>query len=89
MPNMLIRHRVNDFEKWKPAFDSHRAAREAAGITDLHVWRNVYDSNEVVILFNIEDMTRANAFAGSTDLRERMKAAGVEGEPDIVFLDGD
>jgi hypothetical protein len=89
MAHMLIRHRVQDFGKWKPAFDAHRQARAAAGLKDVHLWRNVDDRNEIVLLFEASDVARAKAFAASPDLREKMTAAGVVGAPDIVFLSGD
>ena len=87
MAHMTIRHKVEDFPKWKQAFDAHRPAREGVGLKDLHLWRNVDDSNEVVILFEAADVDRARDFADSTDLKEAMKGAGVIGLPDILFLD--
>ena len=87
MAHMTIRHKVEDFPKWKLAFDAHRPAREEIGLKDLHLWRNVDDSNEVVILFEAADVDQARGFADSTDLKEAMKGAGVIGLPDILFLD--
>jgi len=86
---MLIRHKVEDFDKWKPLYDDHRSAREAAGLKDLHLWRNEDDSNEVVLLFESSDAVKAKAFVNSPDLKEKMQAAGVQGPPDIAFLSGD
>ena len=31
MIHMLIRHKVADFAKWKPAYDAHASARQSAG----------------------------------------------------------
>lgn len=86
MAHMLIRHKVADFEIWKPAYDEHRPERVAAGLTDLHLWRNEADPNEVFVLFETTDLPMAKAFADSTHLKEKMRAAGVQGPPDIVFL---
>jgi hypothetical protein len=86
---MLIRHKVQDFGKWKPAYEAHRQARAAAGLKDLHLWRNVDHPNEIILLFEASDVAKAKAFATSQDLKERMTAAGVMGPPDIVFLSGD
>ncbi len=86
MPHLIVRHRVADFAKWKPVFDDHRPAREAAELKDLHVWRNADDPSDVVLLFEAGDVAKAKAFAGSPDLKEKMQEAGVVGPPDIVFL---
>jgi hypothetical protein len=86
---MLIRHKVQDFDKWKPLFDGHREDRAAASLKDLHLWRNIDDPNEIVILFEVSDMAKAKAFAESADLKERMRTAGVMDSPDIFFLSDD
>jgi len=86
MAYVIIQHKVADFGKWKPAYDGHRPAREAAGLKDIHLWRNEDDSNEVIVLFESSDPAKARDFINSTDLKEKMKTAGVQGAPDIVFL---
>ncbi len=86
MAHMLIRHKVADFGKWKPVYDAHRSAREAAGLKNLHIWRSADDPSEVVLLFEASDVAKAKAFVGSPDLKEKMQASGVQGAPDIVFL---
>ncbi len=86
MAHMIIRHRVADFEKWKPVYEDHRSARVAAGLRDLHLWRNVDNPNEVILLFEASDVAKAKEFTGASDLKEKMQAAGVQGAPDIVFL---
>ncbi len=89
MTQMLIRHTVRDFAKWKPAYDAHRSARQAAGLRDLHLWRNVDNQNDVFVLFEVSDVAKAKSFAASPDLKQAMTNAGVTGAPDIVFLSGD
>ena len=86
MAYLLIRHQVADFAKWKTAYDAHLAARQTAGLKEKHLLRNVDNSNEVVVLFEVEDLKRAQAFVGSSDLREVMQKAGVIDKPDILFL---
>ncbi len=87
MTHMLIRHKVEDFGEWKPLFEDHRQAREAAGLKGLHVWRNADDPSEVILLFEASDLAKAKEFAGASELKEKMKAAGIQGSPDIVFLE--
>lgn len=86
MAHLIVRHAVQDFAKWKPVYDAHRSARQAAGLKDLFLWHNADKPNDIVLLFEVSDIARAKAFAASSDLKEKMAAAGVVGPPDIVFL---
>ena len=87
MPYILIRHKVADFSKWKPAYEDHLSARQGAGLKELHLLRNVDDPHEVIIFLEAEDLQRAKDFAASADLREKMQATGVMDRPDIYFLE--
>jgi hypothetical protein len=86
MAHMLVRHKVADFDKWKSVYEDHRSAREAAGLRDLHLWRNEDDPSEVLLLFEVSDVEKAKRFAGSPDAKEKMETAGVQELPDVVFL---
>ena len=86
MNHMIIRHKVADFDQWKPEFDDHRPAREAAGLRDLYLWRNADDSNEIILLMEASNLEKAREFAASSDLGDKMRAAGVQGTPEITFL---
>jgi hypothetical protein len=85
---MLVRHKVRDFSDWKRGYDTHLSKRADAGLTEKHLLRGANDSNEVVILFEAKDLSRAKAFAESADLRETMQKVGVIDKPDIYFLKG-
>ena len=85
---MLIRHRIRDFSEWKPGYDAHLPKRAAAGLTEKHLLRGADDPNEVVLLFEAQDLNRAKAFAESADLRETMQKLGVLDKQDIYFLNG-
>ena len=86
MTHVLVRHNVADFAKWKPVYDAHLAARQKAGLREKNLLRSLDNPNEVVLLFEAEDLKRAQTFAESTDLREAMQKAGVVGKPVILFL---
>ena len=84
--HMLVRHKVADFAKWKPVYDAHSSARQKAGLKEEYLFRNAEDPNEVLLLFSMEDLDKAKAFAASDDLREAMKKSGVSDKPDVYFL---
>lgn len=87
MAYMLVRHKVEDFRVWKDTYDGHLPARDAAGLREVHLLRNLDDPHEVVILFEASDIEKARAFAASEDLRRTMQNAGVIDQPDIYYLD--
>jgi hypothetical protein len=77
---------VQDFAKWKAAYDGHLSTRKTAGLTERYVLRNADNPNEVFVLFEASDLDKARAFASSADLRQKMQEAGVADKPDIYFL---
>jgi quinol monooxygenase YgiN len=87
MPYMLVRHKVADYAKWKPVYDGHAATRKASGSKGAHLFRNADNLNEIVLLFEWDDLSNARRFAQSEDLMKTMQKAGVIGKPDIYFLD--
>ena len=87
MVQLIIRHKVNDYAKWKPLFDEHGAKRKAAGSKGGRLFHSEKDPNEVVILFEWEDLGKAHKFTESEDLRQAMERAGVVGKPELYFLE--
>ena len=83
--HMPIRHKVADFAKWKPVYDDHLAARQKAGLQEVHLLRNIDNLNEVVLMLSVQDAGKAKAFAASDDLRHAMEKAGVSDKPASIF----
>ena len=86
MTYLIIRHRVTDFAAWKPHYDAHRAARDAAGLAEKELLHDVADPNHVVILFEVADLAKAQALVTSDSIRESMQKGGVAEKPDLYFL---
>jgi heme-degrading monooxygenase HmoA len=87
MPYLLVRHKVEDYERWKPIFDEHASVREQSGSKGGRLWRNAADPNETVVLFEWDSLENAQRFANSDDLRETMQRSGVADQPDIYFFE--
>jgi hypothetical protein len=87
MGAMIVRHSVRDYGAWRPVYDAHEAARTAAGLTNGRVYRSAEDPNDILLLFDMVDRRRAEAFAASDDLRSAMQNAGVVGTPEMRFAD--
>lgn len=60
--------------------------RAGAGLTNGRVYRKAEDPNDLVILLDVADVTKARAFAASEDLVTAMREAGVLGAPGIYFI---
>ena len=87
MPVVLIRHRVADYNAWRPVFDEDEPVRRANGSWQGRIFRSADDGNEVVVLLEWDDLDRARLFADSDDLREAMDRAGVTDRAEIWFLE--
>jgi hypothetical protein len=87
MPYVLIRHKVRNFAKWKPAYNDHGTTRKKAGSQGARLFRNLDKPNETVILIKWNRLDTARKFAKSRDLRAAMKQAGVMDRPNIYFLE--
>jgi hypothetical protein len=49
------------------------------------VYRRAEDSNDVVILSDVADVTKAPSFLGTDELKAAMRKSGVQGSPTIRF----
>ncbi len=87
MGYLLVRHKVADYAAWKPVYDEHGATREAGGSKGARLFRNASDPEELVILFEWDDLGKAREFAQADDLRQTMQRAGVTDHPDVYFLE--
>ena len=85
---ILIRHKVKDFKTWKVGYDAHQAKRSEAGLAEKQLLRSSDDPNEVFMIFEAKDLSRAKAFVASDELREKMQEVGVVDRPDIYYLKG-
>lgn len=87
MMHVLVRHKVADYNRWKEAFDSHLAARKRAGETGFRVFHSVEDPREIILLLDWETVEEARKFMNSNELREAMQKAGVQGTPEIQYVE--
>jgi heme-degrading monooxygenase HmoA len=88
IPYLLVRHKVEDYQRWKAVFDhDHGATRERSGSKGGWILRNAEDPNELLILLEWDSLENAQRFANADDLREAMQRAGVADQPDVYFLE--
>jgi heme-degrading monooxygenase HmoA len=87
MAHLLVIEKVEDFAKWKQAFDDHVAAREASGCKGGYIFQDAADPNNVVVLLEWDDVAQVRAFAESDSLRQAMQRGGIVGAPELFFLE--
>jgi len=87
MVNVIIRHKVEDFEKWKVEYDEHASQRNESGCQSDVVCQNSDDPNDVAVSFDWDSRENFNKFSESDELKEAMQKAGVIGKPDFYFSD--
>ncbi len=74
---LLARHKLSNFDKWNRIFRSHAEAQRKAGLHLLHVLRDVTDPAIVVAIFEVDDLSRAQAFTGAPGAYEAGRIGGV------------
>jgi heme-degrading monooxygenase HmoA len=87
MAQFLVHHKVEDYNKWKPFFDQHSAFRAQNGSKGGKIFRSSNNPNEVFILFEWDSIANAQKFAQSDSLKETMQKAGVQGMPEVHFIE--
>ena len=87
MVYVVVDHKVEDYAKWKPAFDKHGETRKKYGSKGGTLFRISGEPNHPCILLEFDTMDNSKKFYESEDLKKVMQDAGVIGKPDVWFLD--
>lgn len=87
MTHVLIRHTVADFNVWRKVYDSLERERVEIGSKSASVFRDHSDPNAVTVLTEWDSPASAEKFNSSEALKNAMATAGVQGPPEIKFLD--
>ena len=87
MAYMFVRHSVQDYAAWKSVFDSVGDLRKRSGEDSYQILRQDNGSDNVVALFQWDNLDNARKYAASPELKAAMERAGVIGKPEILFLE--
>jgi hypothetical protein len=83
--NLTVHLKVKDFNTWRTSYNGHEKDRATAGITNGRVFRNADDANDVVIIQDVADVSKARTWLGSNEMKSVMEKSGVIGSPSIRF----
>jgi hypothetical protein len=84
--HLIVKHQVQDFSIWKPAFDAHKSEQLKHGLHLIGLLQNTDNKNDLTIHFDVKDLELAKQFMHSAELRDVMQKAGVMGKPETLFL---
>lgn len=83
---IMVSHKIADWDKWKPVFDSDEAARRSFGVNVKKLFRSAEDPNDLHILFDAPDENSAKLCISRPELKTLMQSAGVVSEPQFKIL---
>jgi hypothetical protein len=83
--NMTVHFKVKDFNAWRTSYNGHEKERTTAGITNAKVFRSADDPNDVLILQDVADVSKARTWLGSNEMKSVLEKSGVIGSPSIRF----
>jgi hypothetical protein len=80
-----IIHTVKDYAVWRPYFDTDSTIRNQSGLHTVAVAKNIDSTNNIFIVFKMDDLAKAKTFAADPRLKDVMQKAGVISKPNISF----
>lgn len=85
MIRMFVRHQVADYAAWRAVYDGLDPTRREMGVTGAAVFQAVGAPTDVTVWHDFADRPAAESFAASSELRDAMEKAGVQGKPTVWF----
>ncbi len=86
MAHLLIKHKVKDYSTWKNVFDGFRDTRRSGGEKSYRILHPENEPNNLLAIFEWDNLDNARKFTNSPELKEAMGKAGVVEQPEIYFL---
>jgi hypothetical protein len=83
---LTVKHPVEDYTRWRAAFDGFAGPRAASGAKWERVLQDVDDPNLVTVVMGFPARAQADTFLANPELKEAMMAAGVAAPPEFGFL---
>lgn len=87
MAHLFVKHKVKDYSTWKKVFDGFIDTRKASGEKSYQILHPDNDPNNLLAIFEWNNLDNARKFASSSELKNAMENAGVVEQPEILFLE--
>ncbi len=83
--NMTVHFKVKDYNAWRASYNGHEKDRASAGITNSKVFRGTDNTNDVLVIGDAADVSKARTWLSSSEMKTVMEKSGVVGSPNIRF----
>lgn len=85
MAFIIVRQKVEDYQKWKRVFAAAAVLRKASGEKSCKVFRSSEDLNEVIVLSQWDDLRNAVKYSQNKLFKEAAEKAGILTKP-VLYL---
>lgn len=86
MVKVMAKLVFEDYDKWRPAFDEAANIRKGHGVQGTQVFRNSDNPNEVLILYEWDDLEHAWPFFEQPENKKVLEELGLQGKPEVFIL---
>ncbi|RYD55025.1 MAG: hypothetical protein EOP56_17540 [Sphingobacteriales bacterium] len=83
---LMVSIKVEDFAKWKAAFDAAASMREKMGIKILGIFQEVVDERSVSLISEYPSLEVAKAILASPEWEAAQQKAGVIGGFQVTYF---
>jgi len=83
-----VHHRVQDYNKWKAAYDKTAEYKRHGGWKRYRIYQVAGDRNDLIVMEQFSTLEQAQAFVSSDYLHQAMDQAGVVPPVEVLILEG-
>jgi hypothetical protein len=87
MAVVILTHKVENYQKWKPIYDKDVQRREKAGLKEIICGQKSDEPNSVYMVFETSDPNKTKEMMKDPELKEVMDEAGVISKPEIIVIE--
>lgn len=87
MAYTLVRHQIQDFEKWKSVFEQTHLRLKECGCENFKLFRNTDRPHEIILYMQWKTLEDARFYINSEFLEDALSEAGITDSPDFFYLE--
>lgn len=87
MAVVILTHKVENYQKWKPIYDQDEERRKKAGLKEIICGQKSDEPNNVYMVFETSEPNKAKEMLKDPELKDVMDEAGVITKPEIIVIE--
>lgn len=87
MAVVILNHKVENYQKWKPIYDRDVERRKKADLKEIICGQKDGEPNNVYMVFEAGDPAKVRDMLKDPELKEVMDEAGVISKPDMIVVE--